>query len=308
MKNLDTWFAEYLDWVTALGKSRVYVRVAGFQGRAWGRWLREERGVETAERLRREDLEAWLMHLVSRRTSRGFALKPRSVNKQIETVRVFLGWMAERGVVPPMLVSVLEYVREPQLLPVSVLQHAQVKRLASEVDTGRAEGVRDRALLELLYSTGLRSAEVLGLDVGDVDLSQATAHVLGKGGKERVVPIGRTALRFLESYLRGVRPYLVRGAEAALWVGRDGKRMSYPALWRRVRKYGGQEDFGVTVTPHTFRRSCTTELIRAGANLWHVKELLGHENLDTLQHYARLTITDLKKTHAKCHPREREQG
>ena len=84
--------------------------------------------------------------------------------------------------------------------------------------------------------------------------------------------------------------------------------MRYPALWRRVRKYAGKEDFGVAVTPRTFRRSCTTELIRAGANLWHVKELLGHENLDTLQHYARLTITDLKKTHAKCHPREREQS
>lgn len=307
MKTLDTWFAEYLAWMVALGKSRVYARVAGFHGRACLRWLRAERGVETAERLRREDLEAWLLYQVTRRTARGLSLKPRSVNKQIEAVRVFLGWLGERGVVPSVLVAVLEYVREPQLLPVSVLQHAQVKQLAAGVDTGSAEGVRDRALLELLYSTGLRSAEALGLDVGDVDLSQATAHVLGKGGKERVVPIGKTALRFLESYLRGVRPYLVRGAEVALWVGRDGKRMSYPALWRRVRKYAGKEDFGVTVTPHTFRRSCTTELIRAGANLWHIKELLGHENLDTLQHYARLTITDLKKTHAKCHPREREE-
>ncbi len=144
-------------------------------------------------------------------------------------------------------------------------------------------------------------------DVADVDLTHATAIVTGKGNKQRVVPVGKTALRLVTSYLRGVRPFLVRdAAERALWLTRAGARLPYHTLLKRVRLHGDRLALPVAVTPHTFRRSCTTELIRGGANLWHVKELLGHEHLDTLQHYAKLTIADLKKTHAKCHPRERE--
>ncbi|MGH7945854.1 MAG: tyrosine-type recombinase/integrase [Opitutaceae bacterium] len=176
------------------------------------------------------------------------------------------------------------------------LPHAQVKKLSAKIDTTSAEGFRDRAVLELLYSAGLRAAELLGLDVADVDLANATAIVMGKGRKQRVVPIGKTALRLLESYLRGVRPFLVRDAnERALWLNHAGQRLRYAVLLRRVHEHADRLDLPVTVTPHTFRRSCTTELIRGGANLWHVKELLGHEHLDTLQHYAKLTIADLKE-------------
>ena len=141
-------------------------------------------------------------------------------------------------------------------------------------------------MLEVLYSTGIRVGELLGLNVTDVDLDNATAVVLGKGNKQRVVPIGKTALRLLESYLKAVRPFLLsRADEPALFLNHAGQRMPY----------------------HTFRRSCTTELIRAGANLYHVKELLGHEDLETLKHYTKLTIEDLKATHARCHPREQEK-
>lgn len=114
-------------------------------------------------------------------------------------------------------------------------------------------------------------------------------------------------MRLLESYLRGIRPFLVPDAnERALWLNAHGDRLRYHTLWRCMHRQVGRLYLPVAVTPHTFRRRCTTELIRGGANLWHVKELLGHEHLDRLQHYAKLTITDLKKTHAKCHPRERE--
>ncbi len=114
-------------------------------------------------------------------------------------------------------------------------------------------------------------------------------------------------MRLLESYLRGIRPFLVPDAnERALWLDAHGERLRYHTLWRCMHRQVGRLYLPVAVTPHTFRRRCTTELIRGGANLWHVKELLGHEHLDRLQHYAKLTITDLKKTHAKCHPRERE--
>ena len=307
MKTLDAWLADCLDHGRALGRSPVHLRVTRFQVLACLRWLRDAHQVTTADRLRREHLDAWTKHLAARRTAKGLPLKPSSVNRQIESVRGLLHWLAVRGVVPAALVEALVYVQEPQLLPTGILPHAQVKKLVARIDTTVPEGFRDRAMLELLYSSGVRAAELLGLDVADVDLDHATALVLGKGRKQRVVPIGKTALRLVTSYLRGVRPFLMRdAAERALWLTRAGQRLPYHTLLKRLHAHADRLALPVTVTPHTFRRSCTTELIRGGANLWHVKELLGHEHLDTLQHYAKLTIADLKKTHAKCHPRERE--
>ena len=307
MKTLHEWLGEYLAHSVALGKSPAYLRTVRFQVLAFARWLLATHQVATADQLRREHLDAWTKHLAAHRTAKGLPLKPRSVNKQIESARGLLHWLGVRGVVPAALVDALVYVNEPQLLPTSVLPHAHVKKLTAKIDTTDAPGFRDRAMLELLYSSGIRAAELCGMDVADVDLDNATAIVTGKGNKQRVVPIGKTALRLLESYLRGVRPFLVREpSERALWLNAQGTRLRYHTLLRRMHEHTDRLDLPVSVTPHTFRRSCTTELIRGGANLWHVKELLGHEDLDTLHHYTRLTIADLKKTHARCHPRERE--
>ncbi len=307
MKTLHEWLEDYVKHASAMGKSPVYLRVTRFQVLVFLRWLGEMQQVTTADRLRRECLEAWVHHLAARRTTKGLPLKPASVNKQIESVRGWVRWLGGRGVVPAGLVESLDYVQEPRLLPTSVLPHAQVKKLVGRIDTSNAEGFRDRAMVELMYSSGIRAAELLGLDVGDLDLDNATALVMGKGRKQRVVPIGKTALKVVTSYLRGVRPFLSREVnERALWLTRTGQRVPYHTLLKRLHQHADPLGLPVTVTPHTLRRSCTTELIRGGANLWHIKELLGHEHLDTLQHYAKLSIADLKKTHAKCHPRERE--
>ena len=127
--------------------------------------------------------------------------------------------------------------------------------------------------------------------------------------KERVVPVGKTALRYLETYIAIVRPYAVRDPEVMnVFLNTDGGPLTYVVLRKVVRKYAAEAGLPDYVTPHTLRRSCTTELLRAGAGMYHVKELLGHTSLDTLKHYARLTITDLRKTHAQCHPRERENN
>jgi site-specific recombinase XerD len=303
-EHLDAW----LDQERAHGRSATHLRATLYGARRWLRWLGETHAIATPDRLRRETLEAWQLHLACRSTRKGVPLKPSSINREVESVRAFLAWLAGRGLVPSSLLAALSYVAQPKLLPTSVLTHAQMRRALATLDGSTPEGIRDRAMLEMLYSSGLRAAELLGLDVRDVDLDNATALVMGKGAKQRVVPIGRTALRHLESYLKGVRPFLLKTnpAQPALWLNGRGERVLYPVLLRRVHEHLKNAGLPATVTPHTFRRSCTTELIRGGANLWHVKELLGHENLDTLRHYAKLTIADLKKTHAKCHPRERD--
>jgi len=269
-------------------------------------WLEAQKQVATADQLRKAHLDAWLNHLNAHRTREGLPFKAQTVNIHIIAVRTFLDYLAARGFVSPELPEALQCVKAPKLLPQSALTHIQARKLLTQVRTGTPEGYRNRAMIELLYSSGLRAAELLGLDVSDVDFTHATAIVTGKGNKQRMVPVGRTALRCLESYLKAVRPFLVRDpGERAVFLDSKGRRLRYNAFAQIVRTCAVRAKVDdVHVTAHTFRRSCATELLRGGANMYHVKDLLGHETLNTLQHYARLTITDLKKTHEKCHPRE----
>lgn len=218
-------------------------------------------------------------------------------------------WLAKRGIVSMQLREQLEYVKRPHHLPVSVLTHHQVCTILRRINTSTLTGRRNRTMLEMLYSSGLRAAEILGLDLSHIDLQNRTAFVTGKGDKQRLVPIGVNALASLEDYLLTVRPNLKKqdDDEPALFLNHAGRRYPYHTLNRMVKRSATVLEVPFDVTPHTFRRSCTTELIRAGANLYHVKELLGHENLDTLKHYTRLNIVDIQKTHDKCHPREHDR-
>jgi len=239
----------------------------------------------------------------------GIPLKPRSINNHLEGVKLFLSHLVSLGYVNKSYMDILKYVKVPQHLPGNVLEHAQMRKLLATVSTGNPLGYRNRAMLEVLYSSGIRVSELLGLNVADIDLRNAVAMVTGKGDKQRVVPIGRTALRHLETYVVAVRPYLLKDrGEKAVFLSKHGRRMGYRGFLEYVHKVGERAGVSGRLTPHTFRRSCTTELIRGDANMYHVKELLGHESLNTLKSYAKLTITDLKKTHEKCHPRERDQA
>jgi integrase/recombinase XerD len=306
MKTLRDWLESHLAYGRALRQSRHTVRTRSYHGRNFLDWLETHYGVTTPERLRREHLESWTKHLAGQTSWHGLPLHPRTINKLIESTRAFLSYLAEHHLVMASLLTALVYVKEPQLLP-SVLRHEQTREILSHIPTTQAAGWRDRAMLEMLYSTGIRAGELLGLNVADVDFAGAMARVFGKGQKERLVPIGKTALRLLESYLRAVRPFLVRNPkETALFLNRKGERMPYHTLLRLVHQYAGSQKLDVNVTPHTFRRSCATEMIRAGANLYHVKDLLGHETLDTLRHYVKLNVEDIRKTLARCHPRERK--
>ena len=261
--------------------------------------------VESADKLNREHLRKWQKHLSKRRTKEGILLNSRTVNAKIGKVKTLMHFMAKRGYAGYNLTDVLEYVKEPTMLPKGIVKHSDMKKLLKKIDTGTPQGYRDRTIMELMYSSGTRAGEITNLNIGDIDLTNGTARVLGKGSKERIVPIGVTALRFLETYIKAIRPFFITGEEKdALFLNNFGRRLQYSTLFRIVHKHCDKADLGITC--HTFRRSCTTEMIKGGANIYHVKEMLGHENLETLKHYVKLSITDLKKTHSKCHPREKE--
>jgi site-specific recombinase XerD len=308
IQTLDDLLEDFIEHCQVLNFTPRTIRDYTLQLRRELRWWEQRYDIRTADRLGREHIEAWLRYTTTHRTPKGLPMRIKTVHLRVAILRSFLKHLNQAGYICMDLLDALVYPKGEQLLPASVMTHAQVRKLMNRVNTGTPLGYRDRAILELLYTSGIRAAELLGLNVGDVDIKHATARVLGKGRKERVVPIGKTALRYLETYLVAVRPFMTRDDpnDPALFISYQGERLTYTGLRGLVHRYADPLGLDVPVSVHTFRRTCTTELIRGGANVYHVKELLGHESLDMLKPYTKLTIQDLKKTHEKCHPRERQ--
>jgi integrase/recombinase XerD len=268
----------------------------------------ERQNVQYPETLTLKHIHGFQAYLSQRITRFGLPMKPASVNTIIKGVRSFLELLDDHGAIRRPLAKSLAYIREPNLLPTSVLTHAQVRKFLRKVDTQTSEGVRDRAALELMYSSGLRIGELEGLTLPDLDLEKGVARVVGKGQKERFVPIGKTALKWLRSYIKGVRPFMARKPCDSVFLTRSGDPLPGHRLRTTVREIGRTMNLDIQITPHTLRRSCTSELVKSNANLYHIKQLLGHESFETLNRYARLNIADLQKTHAKCHPREKDEN
>jgi len=305
MKNLETIMNEYLEHQLAINSSPHTLKNAKSILKKFIKFL-ANLNVNTADRITAKHLYSWQTHLIHLRTDKGLLLKPRTINTKIGKVTVFLRFMAKRGYINFNLTEIIEYIKEPSRLPHGIVEHSDMKNLLKKIDISNSIGYRDRTILELMYSSGVRAGEITNLNIRDIDLKTGTAKVLGKGNKERIVPIGETSLRFIESYMKAIRPFFITGDEKdALFLNNFGRRLQYGTLFRIVHKYC-DDNADLNITAHTFRRSCTTEMIKGGANIYHVKEMLGHENLDTLKHYVKLSITDLKKTHSRTHPRERE--
>lgn len=305
-QNLKEHLQDYLDRLESLNYSPKTLKCIRTTVTESLVWAEDVHGAAIPEDLNRECLEHWQKHVFAHRTQEGLPLKASSINKKVSNLQGFLSYMEERGIVMKGLSKMIVRVKEPQMLPTSVLSDKQMKQLLESIDTTSSTGYRDRAILELMYTAGVRADEVLGIDVMNLKLDARTVMVTGKGRKQRVVPIGQTAMRYVESYLKAVRPFLLKDAsETALFLEKSGKRYQYHNLRRMIKRYANKMKFDVRVSPHTFRRSTCTELIKGGAKLYHVKSLMGHESLSSLKHYTKLTIVDLKKTHKRCHPRER---
>ena len=223
-----------------------------------------------------------------------------------------LGWIFIRHVFAPLLPAdqLDSYIAGLILLAAAPCTAVEAKKMMEAPDTSTALGYRDRCILEVLYSTGIRRGELNALKVTDLDLDGGFLRVnQGKGGKDRVVPLGRMACRFIRSYLEHVRPLYLRKDPAMPWLflSRKSGRMSTMVARGVVRRYTQEVGIGKKVTPHTFRHTCATLMLKNGANIRHVQEQLGHASLETTKIYTAVTVTDLKEIHKRCHPRERER-
>ena len=203
----------------------------------------------------------------------------------------------------------IRFAKTPKSLPRGVLSASEARRIIHKTDAKCVIGYRDRVILEVLYSTGIRKEELNNLTLSDVDYADGFLRITsGKGGRDRIVPLGRIACRYLENYIKSVRPELLRFPyETRLFLSSRGRPLSKNVAWELVKKYAKQAKIHKNVHPHTFRHTCATAMLRNKANIRAVQELLGHSSLNSTQVYTHLSITDLKEVHARCHPREKDR-
>ncbi len=215
-------------------------------------------------------------------------IAPASVRRKVSTIRSFYRWLRIEGELENDPFYGVQGPKTPRRLP-HVLSSGDIDRLIAAADETQPAGLRDRALMELLYAAGLRVSEVAGLDVRDVDLRQATVRVKGKGSKERVGVFGEPATVALERYLKTARPELASGKNDALFLNRSGGRLTVRSVQTLVRKYALKAALPEEVHPHLLRHSFATHLLDGGADLRVVQELLGHESPNTTQIYTHVT-------------------
>jgi integrase/recombinase XerD len=269
----------------------------------------QERHITDLERVTAavlSDFQHWLFY---QPVKTGGPRSVRSQNRTLGAVKGFFKFLVREGYLARDPAGALEYGREPDTLPRSVLTPQEAKKIIETIDTSTALGYRDRTLLEVLYATGIRRNELLALTVADVNLEEELLRVnQGKGGKDRVVPLSRLACKFLETYIKGVRPEWARKTGAdRLFLSWRGHPLDANTLRLLVQAHTQRARVQKRVTPHVWRHTCATHLLKNNANLRHVQEILGHRLLSTTERYLHLTITDLKEAHRKFHPRERSQ-
>ena len=268
------------------------------------RFLRGK-GASDVRRVREEHLVSFCAYL---RKHESFRLRvPLALSTQryyIGTVRAFFAFLEARGVI---LRSPADDLQQPkaQRLPRGVLTVAQARRLMAAPNPWTAHGLRDSAMLEVFYGTGIRLSECLNVVLSDLDLAQGLLLVRnGKGKKDRVVPVPKQAAKVLDRYLRDARPLLVRDPRVScLFLSSRGRQLTQSTVSAAIHGYGREAGIPWKVSPHILRHTCATHLLQGGADVRHVQKLLGHEDIDNTAIYTRVAIKDLHGVVARSHPR-----
>lgn len=260
------------------------------------RFLRP-RGTERPEDVTRAAVVLYLVTL--RRRGRA----PATVKRRAAAIRSFYHYLLREQLISSDPTLDLGAPKLARRLP-KVLSVEEIDRLLATPDPARPEGLRDRAMLELMYSSGLRVSELVGLNLGDVDLATELVRCIGKGDKERFVPVGSKAVSALLAYQRHSRPALARRRlTQALFLSRRGRRLTRQGCWKLVKQYAKKARITRPLTPHVLRHSFATHLLEGGADLRAVQEMLGHASIGTTQIYTHIGRDRLREVYIKAHPR-----
>ena len=266
--------------------------------------------IDTVEQVTKDTILDYQRHLAEHEDPRIGPLTHATQNLILRSVRKFFHYLLRGDFILRDPTSVLEFPKEEQKLIRNVLSEDEVSGLLEQIKPIGPEGLRNRAIVELLYACGIRTTELCRLRVADVDLKEQTVTIMkGKGGKSRLVPIGQYACHYIAEYLRKGRKYFLRGRTddpGLLFLSGWGNpfnasTINRSVMWKIATEAGLKKD----LTCYTFRHSVATHLLRADANVMHIAKLLGHASLKTTQKYLRVEIGDLKRVHSLYHPRER---
>ena len=245
----------------------------------------------------REDIVSFMMGLKDN------GLNASSISRNLAALKTFWKFLVAEQVVKDNVAAIVETPRTWKNIP-DVLNREEVDRLLETPPNKGWMGIRDRAILELMYATGLRVSEVTELGMASVNLEAGFVRCLGKGGKERIVPLGRVAEKAITRYMEKSRKKISSGSlDNHLFLSRLGKKISRQSLWKMIRKYTALAGIKKHITPHTLRHSFATHLLEGGAELRGVQEMLGHADISTTQIYTHVNKDKLRKVHKEFHPR-----
>jgi integrase/recombinase XerD len=264
-----------------------------------------DRGIDDAVRVETATVSAFVAHVSGSTHDDGKPYRATSVVRTLSGVRSFHRFLLREGDAASDPTEGVVRPRLPRSLP-RPLSIDDVERLLAAPKPTDPKGLRDRAVLETMYGAGLRVSELVGLDVDDVDLEDGSVRVLGKGGKERDVPLGRYAREAIEAYLSRARPAAATArTRSALFLNVRGGRLSRQACWNAIREHARVAGIDKRVTPHSLRHSFATHLLDGGADVRVVQELLGHASIATTQVYTLVTREHLREVYFTAHPRAR---
>ncbi|MCL4119311.1 UNVERIFIED_CONTAM: hypothetical protein GTU68_047708, partial [Idotea baltica] len=242
-----------------------------------------------------------LYAFISYRSRKGYSA--RSNARMISTMRKFYGWLLASKEISQDPTIKLTLPKLAKSLPKDMTED-DMEKLLQAPDLTVDVGIRDKAMLELMYATGLRVSELVGLNLDDMDINIGVIQVIGKGSKERIVPIGEYAHEYLEKYLVEVRPNFVTGfKEQAVFISKHFKRITRQSFWHRIKNYALSAGISTDISPHTLRHAFATHLLNHGADLRSVQMLLGHSSVSTTTIYTHISQNRLQKIYQKHHPR-----
>ena len=295
----------YLQYLKAIGRADRTIKGAKYDLKSFIRFLDEE-DILTLEDLNTDVMAEYQHDLAFRISYRGTILSLRSQGQLLSAAKGFTRYLKQKDCLLDDPGENIKLPRKPKTLPKVILNESELKRLINAPDTHTNLGYRNRVIIEILYDTAIRRSELSNIKLSDLDLKDGFIHIHGKGNKDRVVPMSERVCELVKNYILSVRPSFTQGEDQGyLILNRWGHQMKGNSIWLVVKNTTGLAGIEKRITTHSLRHTCATHMLRKGAPVRHIQEMLGHESIRTTQVYTHVTDRQLRETHKAFHGKRR---
>lgn len=294
----------YLDWLLVRGYSAETKKLRDNALRTFIEWC-DQRDIQQPQEVTKPILDRYQRHLFHYRKDNGKPIAFSTQKSLLQSVKGFFKWLTQENYLLYNPASEMQMPKTPKRLPKTILSIEQVRSILNQPDVSTPLGVRDRAILELLYSTGIRRSELCRLSIHDINTDRATILIFGKGSRERMLPVGRSAIVWLEKYLNDVRPQLcISFEQTALFLTDYGEPYTGSVLGWLVKNTMKGAGVDVEGSCHLFRHAMATHMLENGSDIRFIQTMLGHSELSTTEVYTRVSVEKLREIHSATHPSE----